>query len=242
MRRASELVNKAQFQVDVLARGGGGTIVEDDVPFGLVTERIKELQRGIVGYARCLSELASKSLAVTSTSVEAPAFAKLALRMAMMPPTKMQTDFILSAMGPVFSLGAVPMGTDLRGSIKVKVAKVWQTVEVELGGFELPPEDRFIEWMRKHQDEFGERIRQGRLTLAEAIRLWASEEGGEHDFGCLVAALSAPEEWLTLANVGGFMDSQLVISPLPGAFVMHSYLALEVLNNSAFEKASDDTV
>lgn len=243
MRRASDLVNKAQAQVDVMARGDGKAAVEEDVPFGLVKERVKELQRGIVGYARVLSELASKSLAVTSTSVEAPAFATLALRLVTKSPTSMQTDFILSAMGPVFPLGTVPMGTDLRGAIKVKAAKVSQTVDVELGGFELPPEDRFIEWMRRRRDEFNERIGQGRLTLADAIRLWASEEGGEQDFGCLVAALSAPEEWLTVADVSGFMESQLVISPLPCASVMHSYLALEVVNKPTLEReASNDTV
>ena len=242
MRRASELVKKAQGQADVMARSDDAAIGEEDVPFGLVKERIKELQRGIVGYARALSELASKSMASTSTSVEAPAFAELALRLVTQPPTSLQTDFILSALGPVFPLGTIPMGTDLRGSIKVKSAKVSQTVDVALDEFELPPEDRFIEWMRKHQSEFNERLGRGRLTLPEAIQLWASNEGGEHDFGCLVAALSAPEDWLTLADVAGFMEPQLVISPLPGAAVMHSYLALEVLNNTALEKARDDTV
>lgn len=128
MRRAAELVNQAQAHVDVLARGGGTTSVDTDVPFGLVQERVRELQRGIIGYARCLSELASKSLAVTSTSVRAPSFSNLALRMVLTPPSKMQTDFILGAMGPVFPLVAFPMGSDFRGSIKSKTAKVSQAV------------------------------------------------------------------------------------------------------------------
>ncbi|MBB1077145.1 hypothetical protein HUU62_22320 [Rhodoferax sp. 4810] len=243
MRRTAELVNKAQGQVSVLARGDAQSAVEDDVPFGLVKDRVEELRRGIVGYARALSDLASKSMAVRSTSVQAPAFAKLALQLVTQPPTSLQTDFILSALGPVFPLGTVPMGTDLRGSIKVKTAKVSQTLDVVLGDFVPPPEDRFIEWMRKHQDAFNERLGQGRLTLPEAIELWAKEEGGEHDFGCLVAALSAPDDWLTLEGIAGFIEPQLVISSLPGAAVMHSYLALEIVKNSALgEEARNDTV
>lgn len=242
MRRAAELVNQAQAQVDVLARGGGVTTVDVDVPFGLVQERVRELQRGIIGYARCLSELASKSLAVTSTSVQAPSFVKLALRMVVRPPSKMQTDFILSAMGPVFPFVSFPMSTDLRGSIKVKAAKVSQAVALDLDGYVLPPEDRFIEWMSKHQGEFNERIGQGRLTLEEAIRLWALEDGGEHDFGCLVAALTSPDELLTLDGVFGSMDPQLSISSLPGASVMHSYLALDMSAQEPLEKANNDSV
>lgn len=236
MRRAAELVNQAQAQVDVLARGGGASSVDADVPFGLVQERVRELQRGIIGYARCLSELASKSLSITSTSVQAPSFANLALRMVLTPPSKMQTDFILGAVGPVFPLVTFPMGSDLRGSIKTKTAKVSQSVALDLGDYVLPPEDLFIEWMRKHQGEFNDRIGQGRLTLEDAIKLWALEGGGEHDFGCLVAALTSPDEWLTLDGVAGSMGTQLSISSLPGASVMHSYLALDVGVQGPMEK------
>jgi hypothetical protein len=242
MRRAAELVNQAQAQVDVLARGEGKTSVDDDVPFGKVKERVRELQRGIVGYARCLSELATKSMAVTSTSVQAPSFAKLAMRMVVMPPNKMQADFILGAMGPVFPLMTLPMGTDLRGSIKVKMAKVSQFVAVDLGEYVLPAEDRFIEWMREHQGEFNDRISQGRLTLEDAIKLWASEEGREGDLGCLIAAMTSPEDWLTIEGVVGTMEPRLSISSLPAAAVMNSYLALAVSGQELPEKANDESV
>lgn len=238
MRRAADLVSQAQAHVDVLARGGGTTPVDADVPFGLVQERVRELQRGIIGYARCLSELASKSLSITSTSVQAPSFANLALRMVLTPPSKMQTDFILGAMGPVFPLVTFPMGNDLRGSIKVKTAKVSQSVALNLSEYVMPPEDRFIEWMRKHQGEFNVRIRQGLLTLEDAIKLWALEDGGEHDFGCLVAALTSPDEWLTHDGVAGSMGTKLTISSLPGSSVMHSYLALDVGVQEHIEKGS----
>lgn len=243
MRRAADMVNKAQGQVDVLARGNL-PVVDLEVPFGLVQERVRELRRGIVGYARSLSELASKSLAVTSTSVSAPSFASLALRMVTAPPTKVQTDFILKAMGPIFSIGAIPMGVDFRGCIKAKNQKQPDSIVLELEGFKLPPEDQFIEWMKAHQAEFNERILQGRLTLDEAIKLWISEEGNENDFGCLVAAMTSPDEWLLATGVSGELISQLVISNLPGMKVMHSEVALQINKNSVSEekKDRDDTL
>jgi hypothetical protein len=138
-------------------------------------------------------------------------------------------------MGPVFPLITLPMGTDLRGSIKVKTAKVSQFLAVDLGEYVLPAEDRFIDWMREHQVEFNERIRQGRLTLEAAINLWASEEGREGDLGCLIAAMTSPEDWLTVDGVVGTMEPQLSISSLPGAAVMNSYLALSLSDQSISE-------
>lgn len=241
MQRAAELVNKAQGQIDVLARGDA-PVVDTDVPFGLVKERVRELRRGIVGYARSLSELASKSLTVTSTSVPAPSFASLALRIVKEPPPHLQTDFILKAMGPVFSVGAIPMGVDFRGCIKAKNQKTPDTVVLELEGFQLPPEDRFIDWMKRHQAEFNERISQGRLTLNEAINLWVTEEGSESDFGCLLAAMTTPDEWLSMSGVCGTFNPQLVISNLPGVNVMHSEVSLQIKDSSVTEKANDDAL
>jgi hypothetical protein len=238
LRRAAELVNQALARVDALARGNDIHTDDVEVPFGKVKEKVRELQRGIVGYARSLSVLATKSMAVTSTSVEAPSFTKFAMRMVVKPQKKMQTDFILGAMGPVFPLVTFPMGTDLRGSIKVKAAKVSKSVAVDLGEYFLPPEDRFIEWMKKHQGEFNDRIRQGRLTLEDAIMLWTAEEGREGDLGCLIAAMTSPDEWLTIDGVTGSMDSQLTISSLPGVAVMNSYLALTVSDQKLPEEAS----
>ena len=102
MRRAAEMVHKAQAQISVLAKDEGPKNVDQDVPLGLVKDRVRELQRGIVGYSRCLSELATMSLGASSTSVPPPAFAELALRMVVSPPSKIQSDFLLSQMGPVF--------------------------------------------------------------------------------------------------------------------------------------------
>ena len=86
MRRAAEMVHKAQAQISVLVKDEGPKNVDQDVPLGLVKDRVRELQRGIVGYSRCLSELATMSLGASSTSVPPPAFAELALRMVVSPP------------------------------------------------------------------------------------------------------------------------------------------------------------
>lgn len=242
IRRAADLVNQAQAQVNVLARGAGPRHVDQDVPFGLVQDRVRELQRGIVGYSRRLSELASKSLSASSTSVPAPAFAKLALRMVVTPPISLQTDFILNEMGPVFPHMNYPMGTDFRDSVKANTSKVAQSISLDLGEFSLPPEDRFLEWMRKHQTAFNERIGQGKLMLEDAIKLWATEHGSENDFACVVAALTSPDEWLTIEGVQGAMDTQLTISTLPGADVMHSSLSLTLTSPKLHEETPNDTI
>lgn len=242
IRRAAELVNQAQAQVTVLARGAGPKNLDQDVPFGLVQDRVRELQRGIVGYSRRLSELASKSLSATSTSVPAPAFTKLALRMVGNPLNSLQTNFILTEMGPVFPHLNYPMGTDFRDSVKAKSTKVAQTISLDLGEFSLPPEDRFLEWMRKNQTAFNERISQGKLTLEDAIKHWAREDGSENDFACVVAALTSPDEWLTIEGVEGAMDIQLTISALPGADVMHSHLSLTVTSPTLPVETPNDTI
>lgn len=132
------------------------------------------------------------------------------------------------------------MGVDFRGCIKAKSQKQPDSVVVELEGFQLPPEDRFIEWMKTHQAQFNERILQGRLTLNEAIELWISEEGDECDFGCVLAAMTSPDEWLWATGVSGELLPQLVISNLPSMKVMHSEVALQIINNSVSEKDRDD--
>ena len=96
--------------------------------------------------------------------------------------------------------------------------------------------------MRKNQTAFNERIGQGELTLEDAIKLWAREGGSENDFACVVAALTSPDEWLTIEGVQGAMDTRLTISALPGADVMHSHLSLTVTSPSLPEESPNDTI
>lgn len=242
MRRAAELVQKAQAQVSLLSKGFGPKNIDQDVPFGLVQDRVRELQRGIVSYSRCLSELATRSLATSSTSVPAPAFAKLALRMVVTPPSTIQTDFILNEMGPIFPHLHVPMGTDWRHTIKAKTPRSTASSILELGGFSLPPEDRFLEWISRNQAVLNERIAQGQLTIQDAIKQWVAEDGCDSDFACVVAALTSPDEWLTIEGVQGVMDRSLTISNLSGADVMHSNLTIAITNPTLVKDYSNDTI
>lgn len=240
MRRAAELVNKAQSQVDVLARGA--SVTDDDIPIGLVRERVRELQRGIVGYARSLALLASQSLSTKSTSVNAPSFADMALGMVSSPPTHTQIDFMLKAMGPVLAEGVTPSGADFRGSIKARTHKISQSVQLDLGDYEVPPQDLFVEWLSMHQTELNEYMQQGGLSLQEAIARGLAKEGQAQDFGCLIAALTSPDEWMTTANVRGTFDSKLAISHLPGMSVMFSGVDLQLEGGASPEMDSNDPV
>lgn len=242
MRRAADLVHKAQAQVSLLSKDEGPKNVDQEVPLGLVQDRVRELQRGIVGYSRCLSELATMSLGASSTSVPAPAFAKFALRMVMEPPSKLQSDFMISQMGPVFPHAIHPTGTDWRHSIRSRVAKSTEVSNMDLDGFSLPPEDRFLEWMGRNQATFNQQLSQGQLTIAEAIRLWAAEDGTDGDFACVVATLTSPDEWLTVEGVNGLLERSLSISNLQSVDVMHSRLTLSVSTPSLAKETSNDTL
>lgn len=242
MRRAAEMVHKAQAQISVLAKDEGPKNVDQDVPLGLVKDRVRELQRGIVGYSRCLSELATMSLGASSTSVPPPAFAELALRMVVSPPSKIQSDFLLSQMGPVFPHVIQPTVTDWRHTIKSKVSKPVEMSNMDLGKFDLPPEDRFLEWMGRNQAAFNQALLQGELTMADAIKRWATEDGTDGDFACVVAALTSPDEWLTVEGASGVMERSLAIASLQSADVMHSRLTLSITNPTLAEETPNDTL
>lgn len=242
MRRAAEMVHKAQAQISVLAKDEGPKNVDQDVPLGLVKDRVRELQRGIVGYSRCLSELATMSLGASSTSVPPPAFAELALRMVVSPPSKIQSDFLLSQMGPVFPHVIQPTVTDWRHTIKSKVSKPAEMSNMDLGKFDLPPEDRFLEWMGRNQAAFNQALLQGELTMADAIKRWAAEDGTDGDFACVVAALTSPDEWLTVEGASGVMERSLAIFSLQSADVMHSRLTLSITNPTLAEETPNDTL
>lgn len=242
MRRAAEMVHKAQAQISVLAKDEGPKNVDQDVPLGLVKDRVRELQRGIVGYSRCLSGLATMSLGASSTSVPPPAFAELALRMVASPPSKIQSDFLLSQMGPVFPHVIQPTVIDWRHTIKSKVSKPAEMSNMDLGKFDLPPEDRFLEWMGRNQAAFNQALLQGELTMADAIKRWAAEDGTDGDFACVVAALTSPDEWLTVEGASGVMERSLAISSLQSADVMHSRLTLSITNPTLAEETPNDTL
>ena len=172
----------------------------------------------------------------------APAFAALALRMVVSPPSKIQSDFLLSQMGPAFPHVIQPTVTDWRHTIKSKVSKPVEMSNMDLGKFDLPPEDRFLEWMGRNQAAFNHALSQGELTMADAIKRWAAEDGTDGDFACVVAALTSPDEWLTVEGASGEMERSLAISSLQSADVMHSRLTLSITNPTLAEEKPNDTL
>jgi hypothetical protein len=234
MNRTSELVSKAQLQVDFIAKGAA-PVLDEDIPIGLVRERVRELQRGIVGYARNLALLATQSLATKSSSVEAPSFSRMALRVASNSTEHTKLDFLLKTMGPVEMEGAIPNGIDFRGALKPRTSKESEAVHVSLDDYAVPPQDLLVEWLATHQDALNERMKQGGMTLLEAISDGLANGGHPQDIGCLVAALTSPDEWLTAGTAVGTFDPTLVISKLPGQTFMSSGIHIRL----AVEKDRD---
>jgi hypothetical protein len=224
MRRAVDLVNTAQSRVDELARSEAP--IHEDVPLGLIREKVRELSRGIVRYAREVSLLATKTLSATSTDVNAPSFAELALHWVSKSPSKTQLDTVLSVMGPTFPLEMTPMGTDFAGLIKARGAKVQSAPQIDLNEFSLPIEHQYIEWLKINQAALEQRLEGGALTLQGAVEQGFAVLNGDEAFGCLVAALTTPEEWVNdgvEVQIGGTLQ----ISNTPSLDVMYSSLQLK---------------
>lgn len=224
MRRAVELVNTAQSRVDELGRSEAP--LSDDVPLGLIREKVRELSRGIVRYAREVALLATQTLSATSTIVKAPSFMDLAMRWVKVNPTKTQLDTLLCVMGPAFPFGVIPLGTDFAGLVKVRGGKAQQAVPIDLGEFELPIEHQFIEWLRLNQGMLDRGIQDGGLSMQSAVEQGLAGLDGKDAFGCLVAALTSPEEWVA-EGVEGKLNTELRISQMPGLDVMYSRLQLK---------------
>ena len=235
MRRAVELVNTAQSRVDDLSRSE--TPFRDDVPLGLIREKVRELSRGIVRYAREVALLATQTLSATSTTVKAPSFADLAMRWVKESPTKTQLDTILGVMGPAFPFVITPLGTDLAGLVKERGGKAQRALRIDLGEFELPIENQFIEWLKLNQASLDGSIQNGGLSMQSAIEQGLAGLDGNNAFGCLVAALTSPEEWVG-QGVEGKLDTELRISQTPGLNVMYSRLQL---NKRALCGPDEDT-
>ena len=223
MSRAVELVNTAQSRVDDLVRGE--MPLPDDVPLGLIRERVLELSRGIVRYARDVALLAIQTLSATWTNVKAPSFSDLALRWVKTSPTKTQLDTILGVLGPAFPFVMTPLGTDYAGIVKVQANKQQRAAQVDLGEFELPVEHQFIEWLRRNQAMLDGNIQNAGLSVHDAIEQGLADLDGNNALGCLVAALTSPEEWVG-EGVQAKLNTELRISTTPGLAVMYTHLQL----------------
>jgi hypothetical protein len=223
MHRAVELVETAQGRLDGLVRAGRP--LRDETPVGLVRERIRELSRGIVRYARELSLLVTQTLSTNSTAVNAPSFAKLAQRWVEAPPDPRHQEWLLDAMGPAYRHGFVPMGTDFAGVVRPRNVAPRSPVSIDLSDFELPPEHQFIGWLRANRDQLVADLEADGIDLGAALARGMGELEGTDAIGCLVAALTAPDQW-TDQPIAGSLKRDVTTSAVVNSSMVHTRLQL----------------
>lgn len=224
MQRAVEMVKTAQIRVEDIIRND--MVVRDEVPVGLVRERIHELSRGIVRYAREISQFAAQSANATSTSVSAPSFAQLARHWILASPADSRIDQVLLAMGPVFVHGIVPQGTDFAGLVKARSAPAVENTSISLTDYELPAEHTFSVWLQTHQKAIEEQIANGGLDIHQAIAQGMASINERDTFDCLVTALTSLESWSSVDDLQVTLDDRLSTARLQSSAVMFSRLMM----------------
>lgn len=236
MRRTVVLIEEARLKVEALIRRD--VPVEDDVPIGLIKAKIKELSGGVVRYGRELSRLAELSMHSAQSSVQAPSFRELAQQWVKTPPASNQVGLVLSIVGPVVASGIQPTGTDFTGLVKARVQQAALAQNIELDGFEVPPEDRFLEWLSLNQSTLEKRLQNGGVDLFAALREGLGEMDRNAALNCLVTALTAPDEWVN-EPVQANLDRSLARSHVPGLEALTSSLTLKRASNEAREDSHD---
>ncbi|WP_028455825.1 hypothetical protein [Chitinilyticum litopenaei] len=232
MRRAVELVEEARLAVDALIRRD--VPIEDDVPVGLIKAKVKELSGGIVRYGRELTRLAEVSMHGLQSSVQAPSFLDLARQWAKKPPAVTQIDLVISMLGPAIASGVLPAGTDFTGLVKARVQQPTSIQSISIEEFEVPRDDRFLEWLRLNQPLLEQRLQNGGLDLLEALREGLGEFDQVAALNCLVTALTAPDEWVNYP-VAVMLNRSLSRSHLPELETLTSSLLLKRASNEVSE-------
>lgn len=230
MSRTVELVDDAKSKADDIIRKE--IQLDDDVPIGLIKAKLKELSGGVVRYGRELSRLAEISMQSAQSSVQAPSFRELAQRWVKAPPVVKQVDLVLSILGPVVASGVQPTGTDFAGLVKARIQQFASTQNITLDEFEVPVEDRFIEWLRVNQPAMEKRLQNGGVDLFEALRDGLGEMGPSAALNCLVTALTAPDEWVN-EPIAAVLDRELARAHVPGLEALTSSLTLKIAPNQA---------
>jgi len=236
MRRTVVLIEEARLQVEALIRRDAP--IEDDVPIGLIKAKIKELSGGVVRYGRELTRLAEISMHSAQSSVQAPSFRDLAQQWVKRPPSSTQVDRVVSILGPVVASGIQPTGTDFAGLVKARVQQAVLAQNITLDEFEVPPEDRFLEWLSLNQPALEKRLQNGGLDLFEALREGLGEMDRNAALNCLVTALTAPDEWVS-EPVAANLDRSLARSHVSGLEALTSSLTLKRASNESREYPHD---
>lgn len=238
MSRTIELVDDARVKVDEIIRKE--LQLDEDVPIGLIKAKLKELSGGVVRYGRELSRLAEISMYSAQSSVQAPSFRDLAQQWVKTPPASQQLDLVLSIVGPAVASGIQPTGTDFAGLVKARIQQAVLVQNIALDEFEIPPEDRFLEWLSHNQSALEKRLQNGGLDLFELLREGLGEMDRNAALNCLVTALTAPDEWVN-EPVAANLDRSLARSHVPGLDALTSGMTLKPASNEG-RKESHDTL
>jgi hypothetical protein len=234
MRRTVALVEEARATVDGLIRRE--VPIDEDVPIALIKAKLKELSGGVVRYGRELTRLAELSMHSAQSSVQAPSFRDFAQRCVKEPLASSQIDRVIALLGPVLASGVAPTGTDFAGLVKARVEQPDQVHNVTLGDFEVPAEDRFLEWLRVNRPALERHLQNGRLDLHTALREGLSELEQGVVLNCLVTALTAPDEWID-DSVEAMLDRALARAHVSGLEVLASGLVLTRTSDVAREES-----
>jgi hypothetical protein len=145
-------------------------------------------------------------------------------------------------MGPIFAGSILPIATDFQGTIKPKIQREVQAIQVDLGDFQIPLEDQFIEWLAKNQRLLNDMVEKDGISLQDAVFHGLEIAGLQDNFGCFVAAMTSPDEWMTNTEVLGSLSPNLVISHAETRSMMFSGLTLKKQSTPDDVKVPNDTV
>jgi len=238
MRRTVELVETAKSRVDEIIRLE--VQLTDSVPIGMIKSRVQELAGGIVRYGRELSRFAEQALKVSSSTVRAPSFMDLAKKWVKEVPAKNQVDTVLAVLGPSFPVGMIPMGSDFAGIVRARVEKSQAIMQIDLETFDQPLEEKLADWIEANLEKLRNRLDSGSLMLEQALLEELADTAGNNFFGCLVAALTSPEEWAG-GDIEGILSQTLTVAKANEVDVMFSHLELRK-RDDRHEESVDDTL
>lgn len=226
MKSAVELVATAQSRLDSVARNAVPT-QDEDVPVGMVRDRLNELSRGIVRYSRELSQYAARAASSTSSSVRAPSFVLQARRWVKHPPEEGQLDRIFAALGPATVRSPAVGAHDFKGSVKARRNDAQVAFVVRFDAYEESPAHPFAAWLQTHGPAFNRGLHAGNLTIETAVTSASAQHGdGRPAFDCLVTALTAPQLWAA-APVQMALNEELALGRAGSSHVMFSSLSLQ---------------
>ncbi|MCH8618145.1 hypothetical protein [Undibacterium sp. TS12] len=238
MTRTNELVRSADNKINEIIRSDI-ELDDDEVPIGLVRERVRELSRGIVRYSRQLSQLSAETSRGISSSVEAPSFAAYAQKWVTNPPTDARLNQVFDALGPTRLSGIAPVGTDFVGAIKQRVQIEQEEQQVDMNDYVPPLEHEYIRWLQENRVAIEARILNGGLALDEAIADGLAGRGDDEAFACLVTAMNAIESWTDLPDLALSMREQLTKFSLPEMDLMFSGLSISADQSAALATAKE---